>query len=60
MIKNAGRWLTDERGRVVVLHGMNMVNKLPPYHPAAIGFGAKDADFLAAQGFNTVRLGSRK
>jgi endoglycosylceramidase len=57
VIKSAGRWLTDEHGRVVVLHGVNMVNKLPPYDPAAVGFGAADAAFLAAEGFNTVRLG---
>ena len=57
VIQNAGRWLTDEHGRVVVLHGVNMVNKLPPYDPAAIGFGVDDARFLGAEGFNTVRLG---
>lgn len=56
-LAHAGRWLTDAHGRVVVLHGVNMVNKLAPYHPAAIGFGVKDAEFLASQGFNTVRLG---
>jgi endoglycosylceramidase len=42
---------------VVVLHGFNVVNKLPPYQPAAWGFGADDARFLAENGFNTVRLG---
>ena len=41
----------------MVLHGVNMVNKLPPYDPAAIGFGVDDARFLGAEGFNTVRLG---
>ena len=56
-LHHAGRWLIDARGRVAILHGLNLVNKLPPYHPAAIGFGAKDAEFLAAQGFNTLRLG---
>jgi len=52
-----GRWITDSSGRVVILHGVNMVSKRPPYHPAATGFGVDDAEFLAAQGFNTVRLG---
>ena len=52
-----GRWVTDAHGRVVVLHGVNMVYKRPPYHPAAIGFGADDARFLRDEGFNTVRLG---
>jgi endoglycosylceramidase len=52
-----GRWITDSKGRVVVLHGWNMVNKLPPYAPDALGFGDDDAAFLARNGFNYVRLG---
>jgi endoglycosylceramidase len=54
---HAGRWLTDSRGRVVVLHGVNMVYKQPPYAPSVTGFGADDAAFLAENGFNTVRVG---
>jgi endoglycosylceramidase len=34
-----------------------MVYKRPPYHPAAAGFNAEDAEFLRRNGFNTVRLG---
>jgi endoglycosylceramidase len=56
-LSNSGRWLTDANGRVVIQHGFNMVYKLPPYQPAAAGFDAADADFLARHGFNTVRLG---
>ena len=56
-LSNTGRWLTDTSGRVVILHGFNMVYKRPPYHPGAAGFGADDADFLRRYGFNTVRLG---
>jgi endoglycosylceramidase len=41
----------------VILHGFNMVNKLPPYDPAAIGFDARHASFLREHGFNTIRLG---
>jgi endoglycosylceramidase len=52
-----GRWVTDAEGRVVILHGVNMVYKRPPYAPSAAGFGANDARFLADNGFNTVRLG---
>ncbi|WP_405852529.1 cellulase family glycosylhydrolase [Streptomyces sp. NBC_00090] len=52
-----GRWLTDDQGRVVTVHGVNMVYKKPPYFPAAGGFGEKDARFLAENGFNAVRLG---
>jgi endoglycosylceramidase len=57
MFGHSGRWLTDADGRVVILHGFNMVNKLPPYRPDAIGFDAAHAAFLAEHGFNTVRLG---
>jgi endoglycosylceramidase len=52
-----GRWITDATGRVVVVHGINMVYKLPPYYPAATGFGADDAAFLRRIGFNAVRVG---
>jgi endoglycosylceramidase len=52
-----GRWITDAQGRVVNLHGINMVYKRPPYAPDAVGFGDDDAAFLAAEGFNAVRLG---
>ena len=56
-LRHAGRWITDARGRVVVVHGINMVYKIPPYYPAAIGFGADDAAFLKRIGFNVVRVG---
>jgi endoglycosylceramidase len=52
-----GRWMTDSAGRVVILHGVNMVNKLAPYYPAAVGFGDDDAAFLSRVGFNAVRVG---
>ena len=52
-----GRWITDAKGRVVLLHGANMVYKRPPYAPDAVGFGRNDASFLARNGFNYVRLG---
>src|SRR5947209_2180237 len=54
---HSGRWITDARGRVVILHGTNMVYKLAPYYPAAAGFGEDDARFLRSIGFNTVRVG---
>ena len=56
-VAHAGRWITDARGRVVILHGTNMVYKLAPYYPAAAGFDAKDAAFLRSNGFNAVRVG---
>jgi endoglycosylceramidase len=56
-VGQAGRWITDSTGRVVVLHGLNQVYKVPPYEPSAAGFGADDAAFLAANGFNAMRVG---
>jgi endoglycosylceramidase len=53
----AGRWVLDPAGRVLVLHGLNMVYKRAPYAPDRVGFGADDAAFLARNGFTTVRLG---
>ncbi|MCW2601595.1 MAG: endoglycoceramidase [Frankiales bacterium] len=59
VLHREGRWLVDAQGRVVLLHGVNAVWKRAPYVPpaTAAGFTAKDADWIAAQGFNTVRLG---
>ena len=53
---HSGRWITDATGRVVIVHGTSMVYKLPPYYPAATGFGDDDAAFLARIGFNAVRV----
>jgi endoglycosylceramidase len=54
-----GHWLVDAQGRVVLLHGVNAVWKRAPYAPpdTPAGFTEADADWLVAQGFNTVRLG---
>ena len=54
---HAGRWLTDDKGRAVILRGFNMVNKFPPYTLTATGFGEEDAALLAKDGFNAVRVG---
>ena len=54
---HAGRWITDAQGRVVIVHGINMVYKRPPYYPSAAGFNAPDAKFLRRHGFDSVRLG---
>jgi endoglycosylceramidase len=56
-LSHTGRWITDAAGRVVIVHGTNMVYKLPPYYPSAAGFGADDAAFLRRIGFNAVRVG---
>jgi len=57
-LRHEGRWLVDETARVVLLHGVNFVQKFPPIAPAAAGFDADDAAFLREQGFNVVRLGA--
>jgi endoglycosylceramidase len=58
-LRHDGRWLVDPQGRVVLVHGLNAVWKHAPWAPPATaeGFTARDADFMAANGFNAVRLG---
>jgi endoglycosylceramidase len=56
-IGHAGRWLTDASGRVLLVHGVNVVNKNPPYYPSAEGFSDTDATWLADNGFYAVRVG---
>jgi endoglycosylceramidase len=56
-LNHARRWITDADGRVVIVHGTNMVYKRPPYYPSAAGFGEEDAEFLQSIGFDAVRLG---
>jgi endoglycosylceramidase len=56
-IGHAGRWITDASGRVLLVSGVNMVSKLAPYTPAADGFNDADGAFLAANGFDAVRVG---
>jgi endoglycosylceramidase len=54
-----GRHLVDQYGRIVVVHGLNLVWKRPPYAPpdTAAGFTTADADWLERYGFNGARLG---
>ena len=54
-----GRFLVDQYGRVVIVHGLNIVWKRAPYAPpdTAAGFTAKDAAFFEKYGFNGARLG---
>ncbi|MFN8105133.1 MAG: cellulase family glycosylhydrolase [Acidimicrobiia bacterium] len=52
-----GRWWRDASGRVVLLHGVNVVRKVAPYIPSPEEFGPADADRIASLGWNTVRLG---
>lgn len=56
-VSHSGRWLVDAHGRVLLLHGVNEVVKTSPWDPAALGFSDADAAWLAANGFDLVRLG---
>ncbi len=56
-LSHEGRWITDHKGRVVILHGWNLVSKVGSYRPEDTGFGVDDARFLKRNGFNTIRLG---
>ena len=57
-----GRWVTDARGRVVMLHGAAVVPDgfvEKPFETAEeAGFARADAKLLARHGFNVVRLGA--
>lgn len=56
-VTTAGRWLIDQSGRVLVIHGENVVDKTAPYTPQHYGFDADHARFLRDHQFNGVRLG---
>jgi endoglycosylceramidase len=47
----------DPSGRVLLLHGINIVEKSAPYYPSAAGFSNADAVWLANNGFRVVRVG---
>jgi endoglycosylceramidase len=54
---HAGRWFTDDQGRVLMPHGVAVMDFGPAHLPEAVGFGDDDAAFLAAHGFDVVRVG---
>lgn len=59
-LRREGRWLVDPQGRVVIVHGLNLVWKHAPYVPPATkrGFLPRDARWLARHGFNGARIGT--
>lgn len=59
-LSREGRWLVDQYGRIVLVHGQNLVWKHAPYVPpdSPDGFTAKDAEWLAEYGFNGARVGT--
>jgi endoglycosylceramidase len=54
---HTGTFLTDASGRLLIVHGINMINKFPPYDLASLGFGDEDAAMLQRMGLNAVRVG---
>ncbi|RNL61268.1 endoglycoceramidase [Nocardioides marmoriginsengisoli] len=58
-LQRDGRYLVDEKGRLVIVHGLNFVWKKAPYVPPNTpeGFTQADADWLYEHGFNGARLG---
>lgn len=54
-----GKYIVDDQGRVVLLHGVNNVDKEAPYIQVGDGFTLtrQDAKDLVGHGLNVVRLG---
>jgi endoglycosylceramidase len=55
----SGRFIVDQTGRVIILHGVNEVYKVPPYCPPDKPWGLQPADakLMHSLGFDVVRLG---
>ncbi len=57
-----GTWLRDTQGRVILIHGINVSQKVPPYLPDSLPPTATTADAapyfanIKQAGFNAVRL----
>ena len=57
-----GSFLRDAHGRVVLMHGVDLMYKLPPYEIVTSGTGVNvltnaEAASIASDGFDVVRLG---
>lgn len=51
-----GRWIKDATGRTVIVHGLQIAHKSPPYRPPATSFTERDAEAIRRWGFDAVRL----
>jgi endoglycosylceramidase len=52
-----GRWIKDATGRTIIIHGLELARKTPPYHAPLASFTWRDARNIEEWGFNAVRLG---
>ncbi|MDL9935776.1 cellulase family glycosylhydrolase [Gordonia sp. ABSL1-1] len=51
-----GRWLIDDQGRTIYVHGLQIANKKPPYHAPPAAVTDRDAALIKSLGVNSVRL----
>ncbi|EAL72387.1 hypothetical protein DDB_G0270074 [Dictyostelium discoideum AX4] len=62
-VNPANQFFIDQYNRVRLFHGVNVVYKIPPFHPSLEGFdpvtsfSSQDIENLVEWGFNAVRLG---
>lgn len=56
-VTNQNATFKDKDNRTIILHGLNEMNKQPPYSPDSIGFDLNSIHFFNTYGFNVVRLG---
>jgi endoglycosylceramidase len=55
-VSTEGRWLVDDQGRTIYVHGLQIAHKTAPYHPPVDGVTAEDARIIRGLGINAVRL----
>jgi len=54
-LRSDNQWILDDQNRVVILHGVQIINSGPPY----ISYHTEeDYDRLVGWGFNSIRLGT--
>ncbi len=51
-----GRWIKDATGRTIIIHGLELARKTPPYHAPSGSFTWRDSRNIEQWGFNAVRL----
>jgi len=54
-VTRVGKWVIDDQGRVVIVHGIGIVVKDAPFYPSL--FGTSDARLFANEGLTAAREG---